>query len=151
MSLDVYLLVKEPVTKEASSGIFVREKGQTIEITQEEWSRRNPNIEPVIFEQEERESSEVYSANITHNLTKMAGEAGIYEHLWRPEEINISKASELINPLSEGLKLLKSDPERFKKFNPENGWGTFEGLVKFVESYLNACIEYPESEIYVSR
>ena len=66
---------------------------------------------------------EVYSANITHNLGKMASEAGIYKCLWRPEEVEITKAKELIEPLSRGLALLKGDPERFKAFNASNGWG----------------------------
>ncbi len=64
-----------------------------------------------------------YSANITHNLGDMAEEAGIYKHLWRPEEIGITKAVQLVEPLSKGLSFMKSDPERFKKFNAENGWG----------------------------
>ena len=78
MSLDVYLSVKEPIIKKASSGIFVRENGQTKEITQEEWNAKNPNSEPVRFQQEESETNEVYSANITHNLNTMAGEVGVY-------------------------------------------------------------------------
>ena len=151
MSLDVYLTVKEPIIKKASSGIFVRENGQTIEITQEEWNVRNPGREPIKFEQKETETNEVYSANITHNLNRMASEAGIYEHLWRPDEIKITKAKELVEPLREGLHKLKSEPEKYKKFNPENGWGSYDGLVKFVDNYLNACYEYPEAEVNVSR
>ena len=151
MSLDVYLITKEPQIKKASSGIFVRENGQTREITQEEWNVRNPNREPVKFEQEEVETNEVYWANITHNLDKMAEAAGIYEHLWRPDEIKITKAKELIEPLRQGLHNLKSEPERYKKFNPENGWGSYDGLVKFVENYLNACYEYPDADVEVSR
>lgn len=65
----------------------------------------------------------VYDANITHNLNTMADKAGIYYHLWRPEEINIKFASELIKPLEKGLKKLKSKPEYFEKYNASNGWG----------------------------
>jgi hypothetical protein len=152
MSLDVYLTTIEPEIKKSSSGIFVRENGQTKEITHEEWNMRYPNTEPVIFKEEEiTETNTVYSANITHNLNTMASEAGIYEYLWRPDEINITKASELIDPLREGLHNLKIDPERYKKFNPENGWGSYDGLVNFVENYLNACYEYPDAIIEVSR
>jgi hypothetical protein len=147
MSLDVYLITKEPQIK---SGIFVRENGQTKEITEEEWNEKNANIESVKFEQEET-TNEVYSANITHNLKNMAGEAGIYEHLWRPDEIQITKAKELIEPLRQGLHNLKSEPERYKKFNPENGWGSYDVLVKFIENYLNACYEYPDADVEVSR
>lgn len=30
-------------------------------------------------------------------------------------------------------------------------WGHYEGLVSFVERYLNACIENPEAIVKVSR
>ena len=95
--------------------------------------------------------TEVYSDNITSNLTAMAKEAGIYECLWRPDELGITKAGELIEPLREGLKLLKSEPARFEKHNSPNGWGLYENFVPFVERYLAACEETPEAIIYVSR
>lgn len=95
--------------------------------------------------------TEIYSANITHNLNVMSKEAGIYKHLWKPEELGITTAGQLIEPLTAGLALLKSDPERFKKFNPKNLWGEYANLVQFVEEYLNACISEPEAKIEVSR
>jgi hypothetical protein len=85
----------------------------------------------------------VYWANITHNLGSMAGEAGIYEALWRPEEIGVTTAAQLIPLLEAGLALLESDQERFEKFNPDNGWGDYDGLVSFVRQYLRACREHP--------
>jgi len=93
----------------------------------------------------------VYDTNITSNLTKMADEAGIYEALWRPEEINATKAHQIINLLKSGLLALKSHPEYFEKFNASNGWGKYKHLVPFVEKYLNTCIEYPNAIITVSR
>lgn len=151
MSLDVYLITKEPQIKKASSGIFVRENGQTKEITQEEWNAKNPNSEPVKFEQEETETNKVYSANITHNLGEMASAAELYYPLWRPEEINISKAKQLIVPLAKGLESLIEKPDYYKTFNPENGWGTYDGFVSFVENYLKACIDNPDADVEVSR
>ena len=94
---------------------------------------------------------EVYADNITHNLGEMAKAAGIYEHLWRPDGLNITVASELIAPLEVGLAALKYYPERFKELNPPNGWGSYEGLVAFVEEYLNACKANPEAKVSVSR
>jgi len=93
----------------------------------------------------------LYEANITHNLNTMAGEAGIYKHLWRPDEIGITKAEQLIEPLRVGLKLLKSDPARFEKHNAKNGWGLYENFVPFVEKYLMACEENPAADVHVSR
>ena len=93
----------------------------------------------------------VYDANITHNLGKMADEAGIYYALWRPEEIKKTKAGELITLLEKGLAELKAKPEYYEKFNSPNGWGMYEHFVPFVENYLEACKEYPNAEISVSR
>jgi hypothetical protein len=93
----------------------------------------------------------VYSRNITHNLNRMATEAGIYEHLWRPDEICVTKAAQLIEPLKAGLALLLAEPERFRDFNPANGWGSYEGLVEFVQEYLSACEENPDADVSVWR
>lgn len=150
MSLDVYLNVDNATKKEVGSGIFVRRDGQTVEITREEWDREYGG-EPLISTSEEEETTEVYHANITHNLGKMAKEAGIYECLWRPEEVGITKASQLIEPLSSGFILLQAFPERFTPLNPENGWGSYEGLVKFVLNYAVACRKYPDADVSVWR
>jgi len=97
------------------------------------------------------EEHSVYNANITHNLGTMAEAAGIYKHLWRPEELNINKAKDLIKPLTEGLKKLKDDPGHYKEFDSPNGWGLYIHFVPFVENYLQACIDNPDSKISVGR
>lgn len=94
---------------------------------------------------------EVFSANITHNLGAMATEAGIYTHLWHPDELGITKARDLIGPLAIGLAKMRADPERFKKLNSPNGWGLYENFVPWIQEYLNACIDHPDAEIRVSR
>lgn len=93
----------------------------------------------------------LYDANITHNLGEMAEEAGIYEAIWRPEEIGIIKASQLIEPLKKGLELLHQDPDHFRKFNASNGWGLYEQFLPFVEKYLRACEQNPDAHVEVSR
>jgi hypothetical protein len=98
-----------------------------------------------------QEYEQVYGANITHNLGKMAKEVGIYEAIWRPEEINKTMASEIIELLEEALVDLKLKPQYFKEFNPTNGWGSYEVFVDFIEKYLDACRDYPNSFIEVSR
>ena len=99
------------------------------------------------IKQEER----LFSSNITHNLGAMAKEAGIYQHLWRPEEIGITKARQLIEPLRAGIALMKSDRERFEKRNAANGWGTYRNFVPFVDGYLAACEDHPDTNVRVSR
>ncbi len=94
---------------------------------------------------------ELFSANVTHNLNHMAHEAEIYEHLWRPNEIGITQASQLIKPLRNGITMLLDDPSKFKNLNPSNGWGSYKDFVPWVKDYLVACETYPEAIIAISR
>ena len=149
MSLNVYLELSGSRKSQEGSGIFIRENGQTKEITREEWSRRFSDRQPVIWHS--KEANEVYSANITHNLGQMAAAAGIYEYLWRPDEIGITKAAQLIEPLRQGLLNLKSNPVYFKKFDAPNGWGTYKQFVPWVEEYLRACEENLGASVRVWR
>lgn len=152
MSLDVYLTIPGAnIQKPQSSGIFVRDGGATKEIGEAEWRSKNPDREPVRFISEEVTTDQVFHANITHNLNRMATAAGIYDALWRPDEVGIKKARELLAILVVGLEKLLDDPELYKKHNPDNGWGTYDQLVLFVKNYLKACIDYPQADVSVDR
>lgn len=146
MSLDVSLYIDG--ASGSGSGIFVREAGEVREISRAEWDEKFPGREPVVAV---KDPEEVFSANITHNLGKMADEAGLYNIVWRPEEWQIKKAKELIEPLRRGLKTLKEMPDYFRRFDASNGWGTYDQFVPWVERYLQACEEYPDARIEVSR
>jgi len=116
------------------------------------------------------EKEELYGANITHNLCEMAEQAGIYKALWRPyqlhkdyvhtEDYKIEMAFEdsvtiiatdIIDIIEQGLDLLKNRPDYFSKFDSPNGWGTYVHFVPFVEKYLNALKQYPNSTVIVDR
>lgn len=114
---------------------------------------------------------EVYSANITHNLNKMADEAGLYEALWRPhrlkpgydipeddhkaeweyEDNNPVRAHEIIEIIEKGLGDMKARPKHYEKFNSPNGWGMYHNFVPWIEEYLKALKEYPESFVECDR
>lgn len=94
---------------------------------------------------------EVFSANITHNLTSMAGAVGIYEALWRPDENGFVYAQDVITILSKGLSELAANPEKYKQYDSPNGWGKYEHFVEFVRAVLDACEKYPNAKIKVSR
>lgn len=100
----------------------------------------------------------VFSGNITHNLGKMAGAVELsngmtlYEILWRPDEQEgLVFARDISELLDEGWNILLSDPEKYKRYNPENGWGSYDGLCNFVYNYRNACWDNPDAELKVSR
>lgn len=93
----------------------------------------------------------IFSRNITHNLGAMAKEAGIYQVLWRPEEIGAKKGGDITEILKNGLVLLLNNPAHFQKMNPTNGWEDYKGLVDFIKEYLDNCINHPNATIMVSR
>lgn len=104
---------------------------------------------------------EVFEANITHNLIEMASVCGLYNPMWRPYRLyNIpdedgdsftAEAGEIYDALMEGIKILKSDPDRFKQFNASNGYGTYEGLLGVAKRYAEACKRYPNAKVHTCR
>lgn len=126
----------------------------------------------------EEDNETVYDCNITHNLTRLADEASIYEALWRPFNLHpdyhkedyedefgrtdydaewefecshTMYAKDVINILEKGLNELKDKPDYYKQFESDNGWGLYIQFVPFVEKYLNACKEFPDAIIECSR
>ena len=99
----------------------------------------------------------VYDNNITHNLSKMASEVklsnglSLYDVLWRADEHQLIYAQDIAELLDEGWNILVSEPDRFKQLNPENGWGNYDNLCKFVYEYRAACWNEPDATIEVCR
>jgi len=82
------------------------------------------------------DDAKLADVNITHNLNKMADAVGLYEALWKPDEIGITTASQMIPFLEKGIKKLKENPEKYKAFNAPNGYGKYEDFVRFCDSVL---------------
>ena len=93
------------------------------------------------------DDAKLADVNITHNLNKMADAIGLYEVLWKPDEIGITYAFQMIPFLEKGIKKLKENPEKYKTFNAPNGYGKYEDLVRFCDSVLHWCNKYPDSVI----
>ncbi len=58
--------------------------------------------------------------------------------LW---EYGIDKAWQLIEPLRSAIATLQANPDKFKQFDPPNGWGMYEDFVLWLQQYLCACDE----------
>jgi len=100
---------------------------------------------------EEEVVTEVVSMNITHNLAEMAEEAGIYECLWRPAEVGASVGADLIAPLDRAVAEMTADPDRFRKFDAPNGWGTYDDFLPWLEELLQGCKDHPNARVRVCR
>jgi hypothetical protein len=94
---------------------------------------------------------EVYETNITHNLIDMATEAKLYDYIWRPEELGITQARDLIQPVQEGLLKLVMNPSHYRNFDAPNGWGRYDNFVIFVADYLEALRRWPDTRVLVDR
>lgn len=99
----------------------------------------------------ELNGEEVYSSNITHNLSEMAQKVNefFYKALWCPEEIDAVHAQDIIYDLRKGISTLVCAPSYYKQFDALNGWGTFEDFVPFVVEYIEACEKYPTAIVRV--
>ncbi len=165
MSLDVSLYLDTPTIK-SGTGVFVRENGANRELSVEEVKLKYPdsNIEEV-----EYKTDCVFSANITHNLNKMASEAGVYDACWRPYKLHkdygrndgvediefeqkvVMYAKDIVPFLQKGYDELRLKPEFYKQFDSPSGWGVYDNFLPWVKNYLDACLENPDATISVSR
>lgn len=103
------------------------------------------------FSLEKQMVVDIFHCNITHNLGKMAYEAGVYNVIWRPEEVGIETAGQMVQPLSDAIRLMESEPERFRKLEPPNKWGTYDGFLPWLRRLRDACREYPDSKPRADR
>ncbi len=94
---------------------------------------------------------EYFHKSITHNLGKMAASCGLYDAMWRPEENGIETAAQMIPFLREGIRSLYDDPAEHLRHEPENGFGSYDYLLKFATLYLDACEKFPLSKVRVER
>lgn len=95
--------------------------------------------------------TEYFHEKITHNLVNMANSCGLYDVMWRPEENGIQTASQMIPFLREGVRSLQEDATVHMNYEPTNGFGTYDYLLKFVRLYLEACEKFPTSKVRVER
>lgn len=127
MSLDIYLKQFNEIPEEACLQCLVEDADHTHEFL-------------------------LFHLNVTHNLNKMAEEAGVYHAMWHPETFAATPRAYDIEPLlRQGLQSLRSYPERFTAHEPTNKWGTIDSLSNAVTRYLEACRMYPEAVVRVSR
>lgn len=81
--------------------------------------------------------------NVTYNLSEMLAEAGMGR--WS-DYIGMS-ATEAAGRWEVTLDTLRSDPERFRKMNPPNGWGTYNGAMTALGSLVDICHDHPKAKI----
>jgi len=96
-----------------------------------------------------------HQAGEGHNYTSNVGEmfykafektGGNWEdfHDYDKENMICEKA---IPQLEKAIKELEANSEHYKKMNPKNGWGSYEGAVRFLKLILADCKRFPYGRI----
>lgn len=94
---------------------------------------------------------DIYHGSVSHNCNAMAMVAGCYHAVWRPDEIGIETAKDLIPHLENGILEMREKKLELMRHEPANGFGSYEGLLRFLESYLSACRRNPKTKVYACR
>ena len=94
------------------------------------------------------EFHEVFSANITHNLSRMWRQAGVHEALYESEG---KTAADIWPVVAAGVEYMRANREACEKHNAPNGWGLYEHALPWLERLAEACRKYPRATVRVSR
>ncbi len=89
---------------------------------------------------------------MTYNLTPMFAEAGFYELLFRGlnGRGKLVTTDELLPVVCAGYADMVASPQKYRAMNPPNGWGDYEGALKFTQQLRDACERYPGAIVEVS-
>ncbi len=91
---------------------------------------------------------ELFSRNITHNVSPMWTKAGMHHAMYVCDgEI----AGGLVGEIDAGIKAMEVDPAGFTALNPANGWGDYESALDFARAWFAACAGHPKATVRISR
>ena len=89
-----------------------------------------------------------FDMNYTYNVSNMfedalPGNDGV-------NQLNEMECSKAIPILEQGIKKMTDSPEHYKKMEPDNGWGTYDGALNVFKTLLEWCRECPLAMIVIS-
>ena len=64
-------------------------------------------------------------------------------------ELHGKQAGDVIPLLEKATKAMRRAPAKFKKLNPENGWGSYEGALNSLCWLLEVCQEHPLATVEI--
>jgi len=87
-------------------------------------------------------------ADPTYNLAPLWREAFDDERGIRM--LNGAVASSATHVLRLGIERMLAQPERYRKLEPANGWGDYEGAVDVLQRLLTKCQAYPKATVVIA-
>lgn len=80
------------------------------------------------------------SLNCTHNVSTMVRDA-CPSLGWL--ELDGISGEQSLPSLTEAYIKLKKDPKKYTAMNPNNGWGSYEGLLEFLKNAIYLALDNP--------
>jgi hypothetical protein len=92
-------------------------------------------------------TTEIAHFDPTFNLAPMFVAAGLPESLRTLDGMSAVEAAETLYPV---WRELRTDPVKYSRYNPANGWGDQAGALWVIRSVYLACRQHPKAEITVT-
>lgn len=81
----------------------------------------------------------------TYNLALMFAKA-----LGHPiRDLAGQQAAAIIPTLRDAIAAMEDRPADFKKLDPENGWGSYEGALETLRWLLAECLQHPKAMVQI--
>lgn len=86
--------------------------------------------------------------NYTYNVCQMYCAAIPHEDGFRSLDGKLS--SEAVPILAAAIAYMESHAEEMRKFNPKNGWGSYEGALEYLRTIRDDCQRHPKATVQIS-
>ena len=91
---------------------------------------------------------EIYERDVTYYLADMYYKCIDKEKGFKKlDGMNCKEALPIIN---NAIQDMLNNADEYRKLNPKNGWGSYEGLLKTLQEMRNCCESNPDGTINVS-
>ena len=84
--------------------------------------------------------------NITWNVHELIKHSSGWDI---DNEKNNGTAEDIAKFIVHGINELEQHPDKYKKYEAHNGWGTVKGTLKFYRKFLPYLQEYPYAYVFV--
>lgn len=71
-------------------------------------------------------------------------------NVWGLRLLHDAPSSEAAGVLAAAVERMRANPDDYRPWNPENGWGSYEGALELLEWMADMAREYPATTIKVS-
>jgi hypothetical protein len=83
--------------------------------------------------------------NYTYNCAPMLTKAANISLL----DLRGAQCKEVVPILSAAIDTMTIDPKVYKALEPENGWGDYEGWLRYLRTVRDACQDHPLCTLHV--